>query len=90
VVNAQNYGRRRRPKSFGGQNYGRCRRPKSFFDTPFYEPITVIHNLSVFANDPVITDETGDDFDADDDDDEEVMRQHLALCEAHANLFNQA
>ena len=39
--------------------------------------------------DSVITDETGDDFDADDEDDE-VMRQHLALCEAHANLFNQA
>ena len=39
---------------------------------------------------PVITvDETGDDFDADEEDDE-MMRQHIALCEAHAHLFNQA
>ncbi len=39
--------------------------------------------------DPVINDETGDDFDVDEDDDE-VMRQHEALVEAHAHLFNQA
>ena len=39
--------------------------------------------------DPVITDEAGDDFDADDDEDE-VKRQHLALVEAHANIFNLA
>ena len=30
-----------------------------------------------------------DDFDVDEDDDE-VMRQRLALVEAHAHLFNQA
>ena len=37
--------------------------------------------------DHLITDETGDDFE-DDDDEDEVMRQHLALVEAHMHLFN--
>ena len=35
----QNYGRRRRPKSFLGQNYGRRRRPKSFLTPLFTSPL---------------------------------------------------
>ena len=39
--------------------------------------------------DPVITDETGDDFEMDEDEDE-VIQQHLLLCAAHAHLFQRA
>jgi hypothetical protein len=37
--------------------------------------------------DPVINDETGDDFDVNEDEDE-VTRQHDAVVEAYAHLFN--
>ena len=37
---------------------------------------------------PDMNNETGDDFDGNDDEDE-VMRQHLALVEAHGCLFVQ-
>ena len=78
------YGRRRRPKSFWEHFYRRRRRRRDFFGPPYKYTIVRRPPRDIL----LYNDEDGDDFDVEEDEDE-VTRQHLALVEAHAHLFNQ-